>query len=107
MLAYRVEYTDAVHKAPKLDLSLAFIRDYKDLVNENKGNIDLILNKVIPHSMHLSTYGVQLNTNSENGILKSVLYNNIWIELPSLIAKNNIKEKKIVLVQDTQIFSFC
>ena len=105
LLAYQVLYTDNVRKAPKLDICLASHGDTKDLVNANKGNVNLVLNKVIPPSMDLSTYGVELKTNTESGKIKSVLYKDNWIELPSLIIKNNIKEKNIVLVENTQIFS--
>ena len=105
LLVYQVEYSNTVHKSPKLDLSLVSLGDNRDLVSGSRGNVNLVLKKVIPQCMDLTIYGEKLKTNIEDGKIKSVLYKDNWLELPSLIAKNNIKERNIILDKTTQIFS--
>lgn len=105
LLAYKVEYTNAVQKDAKLDFSLNNLAQNKDLINASKTKVDLVFNKILPPTMDLTMYSSRLNVISDQGKIKSVSHNDEWIDLASLIVKNNIKENNIVLTDDTQIFS--
>lgn len=104
LLAFKVDYSNTVLKDVKLDFSLNNLAQNKDLINVSKTKVDLVFNKILPPTMDLTMYGSRLDVTSDNGKIKSVSFNNEWIDLPSLIVENNIKEKNIVLTDDTQIF---
>ena len=71
LLAYKVEYTDVIHKS--LYLSIKALGYNKDLIEFNKNKVDIVFNKVLPPTMDLSKYGNRLDTKVENGNIKSVL----------------------------------
>lgn len=100
LLAYKVEYTDVVHKS--LDLSIKALGYHKDLIDSNKNKVDSVFNKVLPPTMDLSNYGNRLDTVVENGNIKSVLFKKDKLDLPSLVSRN--KNKNFTFKPDTKMF---